>query len=441
MSSWDAAGLVDGFFESSWGKIRLLASQFHTDNSRTQVVHELSSGDVHPVQDRGLRARRVRVKLLFVDFVGLPDVPSGAEGFQIFKAAVDSGARATFVHPLGESFEASVGDFTYEVDESSIITVDAEFIQEGEVHQSWTPATANAAGSSGEAEVDVAAERVDASLAELRRLKIAPAALSQLLATLPRGRSLSLDVSLDATVDLSVEVSASLTVSAKASASASASAAATATVSASATASASASAAAAAAASGSASAAALASATAMATASATASAGAYASAYAYAGATATASAIAASEVKAGRFAALTIDARVAVASWSLSEEPPTRQILNDVARISDNIATMIEVGGFERDLSLWPAMRASIMLGESVRSAAIAATSRTPSVFLMQIMTPTALLPLAARIYGGEEAFDRARQIANLNDIGTPGWLTPGAYVMPTRSPAQRSPF
>jgi len=438
-------GLINGFFASSWGSIRLLASSFHTDNSRTQVVHELSSGDVHPVQDRGLRARRVKVKLLFADWVEVAEVAYGVESFLAFKAAVDSGARATFVHPLGESFEASVGDFTHEIDEHSIITADAEFIQCGEIGRATAPGAALADGASGEVAVDVAAARVDASLAEHRRLKMSGPALKQILSTLPRGNSLSLNASLDLSIHLSVEVSANITASIKASASAKAGATATgtATANATATASGSASAAAAAAARASAEAGASASATASATATATATAtaSASASAYAYAGATATAAAVAYAEAHAGRFAAVTIDARAAVASWALPDEVPTRQILIDVARISDNIATMIEVGGFEKDLALWPAMRAAILLGEAVRSAAIAATSRTPSVFLMKLMDSTALLPLAARIYGGEEALDRARQIADLNDIATPGWLAPGDYVMPTRSAAQRSPF
>ena len=132
------------------------------------------------------------------------------------------------------------------------------------------------------------------------------------------------------------------------------------------------------------------------------------------------------------FAMTTIDARVAVAVWS-DGDISTRQILIDAARISNNIAVMIEVGGFESDLALWPAFRSVIMLGESIRAAAIAATSETPAVFVMRIIQPTALLPLAARIYGGASAAERARQITELNDISTPGWIPPGDYLMPIR--------
>jgi hypothetical protein len=53
------------------------------------------------------------------------------------------------------------------------------------------------------------------------------------------------------------------------------------------------------------------------------------------------------------------------------------------------------------------------------------------------VLSPVALLPLAARVYGGADAIDRARQIEALNDIATPGWLVPGDYLMPTRTSAQ----
>jgi hypothetical protein len=131
-------------------------------------------------------------------------------------------------------------------------------------------------------------------------------------------------------------------------------------------------------------------------------------------------------------AALDADVRHSVASWT-DEDVPIRKISIDATRLSDGIATMIEVGGFELDLQLWPAFRAAILLGESIRNAVISATSETPTVFVIRVQRSTALLSLAAKIYGGVDAQARARQIVSLNDISTPGWLDPGDYLMPTR--------
>lgn len=313
---------------ASWGTIRLFASDIHTDNGRTQVVHDLASGDQHPVQDRGLRVKRARVSLLFDEFQGAEEP---AVAFARFKAAVDAGRRLVFTHPLEEqSYIASVGEFEHQIDGSNVITATAEFIAEEDV-ESVSPSGAAASGVAGELSVLQTSHALDE---ELRALDI----------------ETSTRTSLDPLSDEEVR-----------------------------------------------------------------------------------------EFLADPSCPVTDDARASVTSWTTGESVATRQVLVDAARISEKIAALIEINQLEFDLALWPAFRASILLGESVRSAAISVTSETPSVFVMRIETTTALLPLAARIYGGAAAQDRARQIAALNDISTPAWLHPGDYVMPTRSSSERA--
>lgn len=135
-----------------------------------------------------------------------------------------------------------------------------------------------------------------------------------------------------------------------------------------------------------------------------------------------------------------VTASAAVATWNEGETVPTRQIIADTADISNSLARMIDEQGLEDDLALFDVYRATIMLGEAVRSAAIAATSETPAVFVMRVTTPVSLLPLCARTYGGAEAEDRERQVRELNDIRTPGWFGPGELLMPVR-PTNRSAF
>lgn len=410
--------------ECSWGRIRLFASQIHTDSGRTQVVHELSSGDRHPVQDRGLRVRRVRVNIQFDVF---PGAPAPRDAAIALERAKDTGQTAVFQHPLLGRYVASIGEFVSNVDESSVITAEAEFIQEDE-DIAVTPTGAASSGTSGEDSVDAAATAMDAQLAAAGQLKIsgtsAVAVLSRtpggskLLATLNTGKAF-FDMTVASSTAFALAITNQVTTRANgASGSISRAIGAPVLVQ-----------------FGAFGAAASLSALALSPFGQTVDVTSVVPAPSGFGESDPSSSLAAaasSDAQSGLFAATTLDARVAVASWN-AEDVPTRTVMNDAARISNNIAIMIEVGGFELDISLWQAFRAAIMLGEAVRAAAIAATSDTPSVFVMRVVTPTALLPMAARIYGGANATERARQIAELNDISTPGWLAPGDYLMPTR--------
>src|SRR3990172_9320661 len=96
-------------FEASWGNIKLFVQELSTDGGRTKVVHDLSSGDVHPTQDMGRRARRVKCKLLYDHFVGFPPPVVAAKAIE---DAVASGAAAVFTHPMLGSYLAGVGDYT-----------------------------------------------------------------------------------------------------------------------------------------------------------------------------------------------------------------------------------------------------------------------------------------------------------------------------------------
>ncbi len=130
---------------------------------------------------------------------------------------------------------------------------------------------------------------------------------------------------------------------------------------------------------------------------------------------------------------ITAAAREAVESWNEGEEVPTRDVITDTADLSSRLSTMIDDMGMEDDLALFDIYRATIMMGESVRAAAIAATSETPAVFVMRVKTPVVLLRLCAQTYGGAEAEDRERQVRALNDIQTAGWFGPGDLLMPVK--------
>jgi hypothetical protein len=381
----------------SWGDIRLWCSKIEWDDGETQVVHNLSAGDIHPVQPRGSQLKKADATLLFDDFDGATE--TGVEAYRRFSAT--SKERRVFTHPVKGSYFARIGNLKPELDESSVITATCEIIPDGQANP-ISPAGAGTTGISGESSVAAASADVAAKLND-----VGLGFPASKLKSFDFNKSISLNI--DVAFGVSVSGSASASANLSASASASASGAASASLAASASA----------------------------TASAFAFAGVYAAALAEArtSAVATASGMATANAFAFAYAsaALDADARVSVASWSQDEDVPNGKVMIDAARLSDSIVTMIEQGGFQDDLQLFPSYQAAIMLGDAIRTAAVSATSETPSAFSVRIRTRTALLSLCAKIYGGGAAQQRARQVMLLNDVRTPGWLESGDYLMPSR--------
>lgn len=413
--------------ECRWGKLRLFAARINTQSGRTQVVHNPASGDVHQVQDRGLVERRVRCHLQFDDF---PGQPSPAAAALALESAKNTGETAVFQHPLLGRFVASIGEFNAEIDEYSVISAEAEFIQEAPADGVQQAAT-TASAATGEASVSAAADALDTQLANIGQLKMSAAGAAAVTAKIPAGSGVLARLS-------AIRGSINMTV-----ASAKAFAVSISTQVASAANGLSADAAAIIGAPTETQFAAFGASSALnalllspagenfdLTAALPAPSGFGAR---VADPAATLGMVASSDAQQGLFSATTLDARVSAARWR-QDGVTARDIVNDASRISTNIAVLIEAGGLETDLALWPAFRAAIMLGGAVRTAAGDATADTPAVFLMRVTDRTALLPLAARLYGGAEAADRAKQIRSLNSIPTPGWLDPGDYVMPVKA-------
>jgi hypothetical protein len=395
---------TDELYLCSWGDIRLWCSKIEWDDGETQVVHNLSAGNSHPVQPRGSQLKQATATLLFDDFAGTSE--SGVDAYRRFAATTTE--RRVFSHPVKGSYFARIGNLKPELDEHSVIIATCEIIPDEQVNP-VSPAGAGTTGITGESSVAAASAQVAAKLNGVG-LGFPPAKLKNF----DFRKSVDLNIGVAFSTSLSVTAGASANVSASGSASASASASASLVASASATASAFAFA------SVYASALAVARSTAVVQASGMATANAFAFAYAA--------------------AALDADARVSVASWNHDENVPNRKVMIDASRLSESIVTMIEQGGFEDDLQLFPAYQAAIMLGDAIRTAAISATSDTPTAFAVRIRARTSLVSLCAHIYGGAAAQQRSRQVMQLNDVRTPGWLDPGDYLMPARPVSGLSP-
>lgn len=383
----------------AWGDIRFFASDVSWEGGRTQVVHELANvapGQVHPRMDRGSRPRRTRLKIHFDDVPGSNETPQ--QTFERLEAAIDAGEVRIFTNPLGSSFPAAVGDFNPNVNEHSNVSADIEFVPDGEITQ-ISPAGPSTSSTAGAGLVVAAASKLNQALAD-KGIGMSPSRIALLDFTKSVNLSVKAAFSVDLTVDVSLSVSAGLA--------ASASATGTATGSASATA------------------------------SATAFADVYAQAFVAANAEALAQVTAMASANAFAFAyataALTADAQAAATAWSQSDDLPPTQVLSDVARLSTGVGQMIDLGGLEQDIQLWLPFRAAIMLGGSIRSAAVAATVNTSATALLRVQDRISLLALAASVYGGASAQARADDIRRMNRISTPGWMDPGDYIVPARS-------
>lgn len=295
------------YFPISWGTIKLWAARVSTDNGRRTTIHELTAGDRHPVDDRGLKPRIARYELQFDDVPGEAEEP--LDRFLRLKVQVDEGARLIHTHPIDGSYLARVGEFTYDLDGEYQfpINVQIEFVAD-DVIEPVTPAGAGANGIIGESSVEAAADNLAGKLSD-----------AELVWRTPDDEPYT-DV-----------------------------------------------------------------------------------------------------------------AKARASAWQ-DDDSSTRQVVIDSADIANAVDEMIVDLGLEVDLAKFDAYRAAILFVDAFRASAIAATSETPAVFVIRIERECALLPLCARTYGGIEAEDRARQIAELNDVASPGWLAPGQYVFPVPS-------
>jgi hypothetical protein len=152
------------YYRSSYGAVRLWISKLTTDKSRTQVVHEMASGDDFVVQDRGQGCLRATGTVLFDYMRG--DTLSPKDRLDEFKAIVQEAGPHVFTHPNEGSFDASIGRCTYDIDDSGNLIAEVEFIASGPVKDT-IPAGASSIPASGAGLVDAAADALTAEFLEI----------------------------------------------------------------------------------------------------------------------------------------------------------------------------------------------------------------------------------------------------------------------------------
>ena len=114
------------FFKSSWGSVELWLSEIETDDGRSLVIQSYTRGDTPDVQNRGGRPKLARCTLLFDDIVGAKQ--SGRDRLQSMIDLKNAGRPQLFVHPFYGAYLAEIDDFSWKVDEHSVISGTCSFV-------------------------------------------------------------------------------------------------------------------------------------------------------------------------------------------------------------------------------------------------------------------------------------------------------------------------
>lgn len=127
----------------------------------------------------------------------------------------------------------------------------------------------------------------------------------------------------------------------------------------------------------------------------------------------------------------------AAQDWATSDNLNARDVLAQTGSLTSSLGAQAD--SMSNDISLWSAFKATVLLAETVRVAAQAATAGTAATFLLRIGSPVALRALLASVYPADEAAARYDQVMQLNDIATPAWLAAGAELqLPLPTPGAR---
>lgn len=160
------------YFPSSFGDVPLLIASIDTDRGRDVVIQSPSSGDEHPLNDRGRRAVIANCELLFVDQPGLDDY---LKRYDQFLALAESGESQVFTHPLDGAYLARAENVSVSAETKTAVAVSCTFIRETPSQQVF-PVGAGVSAQAGVEGVTVAATTTDAALASAGLSSSAPAA-------------------------------------------------------------------------------------------------------------------------------------------------------------------------------------------------------------------------------------------------------------------------
>jgi hypothetical protein len=130
------------------------------------------------------------------------------------------------------------------------------------------------------------------------------------------------------------------------------------------------------------------------------------------------------------------DARAAAATWD-EGDASSRDVLVTVERITSTISDEIEGHEMDADIALWSALKAYVLLGDALRTGAIATSGSSATTITMLLGETTSLRPLLAAVYGASEVESRYAEALELNDIRAPGRIPAGTMLTLAAPPAR----
>lgn len=118
-----------------------------------------------------------------------------------------------------------------------------------------------------------------------------------------------------------------------------------------------------------------------------------------------------------------------VQKWAELEDPDARAIALEAASLAAEIDDQVEKLELLTTLERWEAYRALVNLRYSVVKAAAAVTSESAAVTELVLTAAEPLRSICARFFGARDADERARQVAKLNGLRTPGLVPVGTRL------------
>ena len=164
------------FFDASLAGVRLWLSGLSAEAGRTLVENQPTRGDDNDVDDRGRAPRRWRVSLLFATMPGETEAP--VNRLRRLIALVDKGSDDgfTFTSPVEGTCQVRIGDFTYELGQSSRLTASATLVRIGTSEPAVIPLGPAVSPEAGAEAVTAAADRTTTELAAVNLESDVPAA-------------------------------------------------------------------------------------------------------------------------------------------------------------------------------------------------------------------------------------------------------------------------
>lgn len=130
----------------------------------------------------------------------------------------------------------------------------------------------------------------------------------------------------------------------------------------------------------------------------------------------------------GQSSSLPTDCADAADSWAAAADPNPREILTQTGSLTEALGD--QAATCEDDIELWPVYAATVLLADTVRAAAEAATADSAQSFVMKIGSSVALRALLASVFGASEAEVYYERAMLLNDIANPAWLEMGSELV-----------